>query len=484
MSVHRKILEKSGRLDSLQQQQQQPEPQTQEYGKQHPENQDSDVLKNLEACGQYNSNNSIKSTSRVFPRTKQVYMDAKIPFAVIIQPYGSSIEQGFPIVNYGNNPILRCQNCRAYINPFMEQLKDEEYMRCNICTCIIKIPNNFIKPMDLEKRPDLTTGSYDIKAGQEYQVRPPMAPAYFFMIDVSQKSQELLGIMGQIIKDMILEDKFNERTLFGFITFDTSIHLYNFSSKLKQVQMYVLTDDNEMPMPGNYLFDLQDSKDIIVAFLNQLDHLFPKPQLRSTQFLSAFKLVQNIMQENGGKLIILTSSPIKELNLTDNSKSPQNHFLPTNNVLKQIAEKMHFNYISPSIFVLPCGFNNVGTLNQLVKFLNGDIFYYDDPTIQAQKFYYDLRAILEKDYTWESVFRIRTSIGWKIKSVYGNYSIKNADLLNIICAEDQKVLMYELELNQPRAPYDNLYLQTALLYTSTKGERRIRQFNKDNILLN
>ncbi|CAD8167868.1 unnamed protein product [Paramecium pentaurelia] len=476
MSVHRKILEKSGRLDSLQQQQQ-PEPYAQELGKQTIEKQDSEVLKNLDAYQQYNSINNIRITSRVFPRTKQLYMEAKIPFAVIIQPYGLSTKQGFPTVNYGSNPILRCQNCKAYINPFMEQLKDEDYLRCNICTCIIKIPKNFIKPEDLEKRPDLTNGSYDIRAGQEYQMRPPMAPAYFFMIDVSYKSQEVLGIMGQIIKDMILEDKFNQRTLFGFITFDTCIHLYNFNSKLKQVQMYVLTDDNEIPTPDDYLFNLQDSKDIIVAFLNQLDNLFPKPQLKSTQFIQAFNLASKIMQDNGGKLIILSSSPIKELNNTENSKSPQYHFQPTNNLLKQITEKMHLNYICPSIFIIPCGFNNIGTLNQLVKFLNGDIFFYDDPTIYTQKFYYDFRAILDRDYTWESVFRIRSSIGWKIKSVYGNYSIKNADLLNVNCTEDQKVLMYELELNQPRAPYDNLYIQTALLYTSTQGERRIRVHN-------
>ena len=97
---------------------------------------------------------------------------------------------------------------------------------------------------------------------------------------------------------------------------------------------------------------------------------------------------------------------------------------------------MHQNYISPSIFVIPSGFNNVITLNQLVKFLNGDIFYYDDPTIYTQKFYYDLIAVLSKDYTWESVFRIRLSIGWKIKSIYGNYSVKNADLLNVNCTEE------------------------------------------------
>ncbi|CAK76196.1 unnamed protein product (macronuclear) [Paramecium tetraurelia] len=204
-------------------------------------------------------------------------------------------------------------------------------------------------------------------------MRPPMAPAYFFMIDMSQKSQELLGIMGQIIKDMIVEDKLNQRTLLGFIMFNTCIHSYNFNSKIKQVQMYVLTDDNEMPTPDDYLYYCGLSESI-GQFISQT-------KLKSTQFISAFNFAFKIMQDKGGKLIILTSSPIKELNLTDNSKSSQNRFLTINNVLKQITGKMHLNCICSSIFVLPCGFNNVVTLNQLVKFLNGDIFFYDDTAI-------------------------------------------------------------------------------------------------------
>ncbi|CAK76195.1 unnamed protein product (macronuclear) [Paramecium tetraurelia] len=145
MSVHRKILEKNGRLDFLQQQQQQyPHPQVQEL-KQQIEKQDFEVLINLESYQQYNAINNIRVTSRVFPRTKQLYMEVKIPFAVIIQPYGLTIQQGFPTVIYGSNQILRCQNCKPYINLFMEHMKDEDYLRCNICTSIIKIPTNFIR---------------------------------------------------------------------------------------------------------------------------------------------------------------------------------------------------------------------------------------------------------------------------------------------------------------------------------------------------
>jgi protein transport protein SEC24 len=73
---------------------------------------------------------------------------------------------------------------------------------------------------------------------------------------VSTKSEGVLGIMGQVIKDLIIEEKFNERTLFGFITFDTSIQVYNFNSKLQQAQMFVLTDASDLPLPGEFLFNL------------------------------------------------------------------------------------------------------------------------------------------------------------------------------------------------------------------------------------
>ncbi|CAD8096176.1 unnamed protein product [Paramecium sonneborni] len=62
-----------------------------------------------------------------------------------------------------------------------------------------------------------------------------MAPKYFFMIDVSTKSETLLR---QDMNELIISDQFN-------LTFDCQIHLYNFNKKLKQVQMYVLKDDNE-----------------------------------------------------------------------------------------------------------------------------------------------------------------------------------------------------------------------------------------------
>ena len=58
---------------------------------------------------------------------------------------------------------------------------------------------------------------------------------------------------------------------------------------------------------------------------------------------------------------------------------------------------------------------NVITMNDLARHLNGDLFYYDDINNAHKNFFYDLKDVLEREYAWEAVFRIRPSIGWRIR---------------------------------------------------------------------
>ena len=48
--------------------------------------------------------------------------------------------------------------------------------------------------------------------------------------------------------------------------------------------------------------------------------------------------------------------------------------------------------------------------------------------------------MLTKDYTWESVFRIRYSSGWNVKEIIGNYSIKSSDLLSVQNVDELEIL--------------------------------------------
>lgn len=46
---------------------------------------------------------------------------------------------------------------------------------------------------------------------------------------------------------------------------------------------------------------------------------------------------------------------------------------------------MYFQFICPSIFVVPNNYMNIYTINQLVTYLNGDLFYYDNPAVYSNE---------------------------------------------------------------------------------------------------
>jgi len=46
---------------------------------------------------------------------------------------------------------------------------------------------------------------------------------------------------------------------------------------------------------------------------------------------------------------------------------------------------------------------------------NIHLFYNTIIYLLVRKFYYDLLSVMTKDYTWESVFRLRVSTGFRLK---------------------------------------------------------------------
>ena len=93
---------------------------------------------------------------------------------------------------------------------------------------------------------------------------------------------------------------------------------------------------------------------------------------------------------------------------------------------------------------------------------------------------------------WEAVGRIRVSGGYRQTITLGNYLIKarTSDLLSLPVWDEHRVVFYELEKadttgdvkvkrkrEMPSDAETHIFVQTALLYTSSEGERRIRVHN-------
>lgn len=105
------------------------------------------------------------------------------------------------------------------------------------------------------------------------------------------------------------------------------------------------------------------------------------------------------------------------------------------------------------------------------------------------KFTNELYTCLTRQHAWESVFRIRTSAGFNQISTLGNILIKQKTSDLVICPtiDKDRVFCYEIErADESTFPVErrqlikgqtHLYLQSALLYSTAEGERRIRVHN-------
>ena len=258
-------------------------------------------------------------------------------------------------------------------------------------------------------------------------------------------------------------------------------------TKLKRPQLITLTDiDNltRLPVPENLLVTLSDCKDLVKAVIKSLPVMFAQTKDAGSSLIRAIRVSTSILRASGGRIYVMQSNPniVSEPGLSikgaSNVQDKKLLMTPTSPKLMELTNEMQQNFISCNLFIISGVYKNAVTIGELAKYLNGDIHYFAEGPDRNHKFYYEFKNSLMREYTWETVFRLRVSQGWTVKKIYGNYSIKfSNDLLSVPNVDDTKSLVYEVELDDEISRFNCFYLQTALLYTNSYGERRIRVIN-------
>ncbi|OBZ85651.1 Protein transport protein SEC24 [Choanephora cucurbitarum] len=259
------------------------------------------------------------STINAIPATESLLKKSRLPFALVLAPYRSLKEGDEPVPVVRDSVIARCRRCRTYINPFVTFVEGGQRWKCNMCFLLNDVPaafdydNQTQQPADRWKRPELNYGCVEFVAPTEYMVRPPQAPAFVFVIDVSYSAIQsgMLATAARTILDSLERLPNDEnRTRVGIITVDSSLHFYNLSSKLSEPQMLVVSDleDIYLPSPSDLLVNLTESIHIIKTLLEKLPDMFKDSvnvnNALGTGLQAAFKLLSPI----GGKIVCLQST--------------------------------------------------------------------------------------------------------------------------------------------------------------------------------
>lgn len=165
-----------------------------------------------------------------------------IPFGVMIQPmacptaYDYELETGgIPEIDFLEEGPFRCSRCHTYVNPNFMWNDAGKKAQCNMCLFENTVPshyfcalNDYGKRLDTDKRPELTYGTYDIKAPAAFCTKKPQKPCFVVLLDISLHAYES-GYMHQCltsVKDTLESLPYPDDTSICVATFDSAIHFY------------------------------------------------------------------------------------------------------------------------------------------------------------------------------------------------------------------------------------------------------------------
>uniref|UniRef100_A0A7S1CB04 Protein transport protein SEC24 n=1 Tax=Bicosoecida sp. CB-2014 TaxID=1486930 RepID=A0A7S1CB04_9STRA len=428
--------------------------------------------------------------------TQSTTQKAGLPFGITLHPMCErpGVEP-LPVVNFGAAGVVRCKTCRAYVNPFARFVEGGRRWQCPVCSRANDVPSAYFAPLDdkgvrtdVAERPELSRGSVEFVAPSEYMVRPPQAPVYMFVIDVSYNAVASGAVAATVeaIKASLDSLPGEARTQVGFLTYDSTIHFYNLKSTLSAPQMLVVSDIAEpfLPVPDDLLVNLSDSRTVVDALLDSLPDMFAGTSIVESCMGPALLSAHAVMKHIGGKMIVLQASlpslgPGKlrhrenaKLLGTDSEHSMLNAEDP---FYKNQAIEFSKVQISCDLFLTSPSYTDVATLSDLSRLTAGHVYHYPafNHARDAARFRADLSHDLERTTGWEAVMRVRCSRGVRVTNFHGNFYMRSQDLLALPNVTSDTACTVDLEYVDALQPGTVVVIQAALLYTTSSGERRI-----------
>lgn len=442
----------------------------------------------------------VRASVSKMPNSVSSKQKTQLPLGVVLQPLAPCAEGLVPDVNFGAvGGIVRCKSCRTYVNPFVQWEANGRRWTCNLCGFSQVTPDTYFSNLDETgrradryERPELNKGAVEYIAPGEYMVRPPQPPVFMFVIDVSFSavSTGMLHAVVDGIKQAI-QDKLmpgGQRLQVGIITYDTSLHFYNLNPNLSTPQMLVVSDleDLFLPLPDDILVNAYESETSILSLLDSLPAMFQETKINESCMGSAVKGAYLAMKHIGGKLLVFGSCipSVGEYSLKSTRDQPRllgtdrevELLRPVNDSYKDLANELTRAQISVELFVGANAYVDLASIAPLAKFTGGDIRYYQGfhIALQGMKLKSELLHVLSRYMGWEAVMRVRVSRGWKITKFYGHLFIRGQDLLVVPNCHADQTFAITIDMEENATPDPVICVQSALLYTNSDGERRIR----------
>ncbi|GAB7346648.1 hypothetical protein MBLNU459_g1780t1 [Dothideomycetes sp. NU459] len=438
-------------------------------------------------------------TLNSIPTSSDALASTGLPLGLVLQPLAplQEGEQPVPVLDFGDAGPPRCRRCRAYINPFMPFRSGGNKFVCNMCTHPNDVPPEYFAPLDPSgvrvdraQRPELTLGTVEFMVPKEYWAKEPVPLQWLFVIDVTTEASSrgfLEGFCNGILHALYGEgddassDQQNvERksrlppgSKIGIVTFDREVHFYNLTAGLEQAQMMVMPDVEEpfVPLSQGLFVDPEASKSVITSLLSHIPQMFSATKNPEPALLPTLNAALSALALTGGKIIcslstLPTSGPgrliLRDKNEGRDTDAEKKLYTTEHPGWRKTAAKMVEAGVGVDFFMAAPsgGYLDIATIGHCCAVAGGETFYYPN--------FHNPRDVL----------RLSKEIKHAISSYHGNFTQHTfgADLEYGVIDAD-KALAVIFSYDGKLDPKLDAHFQSALLYTTASGERRVRCTN-------
>eukprot|EP00471_Norrisiella_sphaerica_P013526 CAMPEP_0184498410 /NCGR_PEP_ID=MMETSP0113_2-20130426/38873_1 /TAXON_ID=91329 /ORGANISM="Norrisiella sphaerica, Strain BC52" /LENGTH=983 /DNA_ID=CAMNT_0026885903 /DNA_START=79 /DNA_END=3030 /DNA_ORIENTATION=- len=445
----------------------------------------------------------IRMSTNYIANEAELVEQTKLCIGAIIQPLAElgEGEETPPVRDFGEDGPIRCNKCRAYINPFFRFVDNGKSFICNMCQNNNPVPDFYYCNLDPKgfrrdrnERPELCRGTVDFVAPPDYCEAPVTDPCYLFVVDVSYSSlvSGLVDCALECIRASVETLADNPRTRVGIITYDQALYFYSAKDGKGEPRLDVVSDvdDAFVPViPETVMLQLSDQKQL--GLIDKVLDMIAKVHLSQNSvtsnnctFGAAAQAGALLLEKYGGKMMLLVSSlcdvgtgklearnDIKVYN-TDKEATL---LVPRGSNYENLATWCAKAAVSVDIFACAHEYLDLATIGSLSRTTGGQIYYYNgfNANKDGEAFHRDMYRNISRYTAFQGLMVIRTSEGLKVSERYGNYFAREADEMElpvIHCDSSFGVMMtHESKLTTKEA-----CIQTALLYTAPDGKRRIR----------
>ncbi|KAI0401447.1 hypothetical protein F4802DRAFT_609393 [Xylaria palmicola] len=467
----------------------------------------------------YDQGNSSPKFTRLtmnnIPASAESLNGTGLPLGLVLQPLAplQAGELEIPVLDFGDQGPPRCRRCRAYINPFMMFRSGGSKFVCNLCTYPNDTPPEYFYATtpqgvrgDRDQRPELTRGTVEFTVPKEYWTREPTGLNWLFVIDVTQEAFNkgfleafCEGILSALYAPEDTDDDGEPKRQIppgakvGFVTYDKDVHFYNCNPALEQAQMIIMPDieDPFVPLSDGLFVDPYESEAIITSLLTRLPTLFADIKNPEPALLPALGASLAALEKSGGKMVCsLSALPTwgpGRLFMRDNGQYPGGEidkklFTTEHPGWKKIAEKMVAAGAGIDFFLAAPsgGYLDVATIGHVSSTTGGETFYY--PNFVAgrdnAKLSQEIKHTVTRETGYQALMKVRCSNGLQISSYHGNFvqHTFGADLEIGVIDADKAIGVtfgYDGKLDSKL----DAHFQSALLYTTASGQRRVRCCN-------